>query len=270
MKRIKKPAVTPEQDQDWLRRNQQGESAAQIADKDGYDKRTVEVHLEHARQEIEAKEMRRSVLRDAVESHYQDMCAVAEKLNPQSPVKDKYLSPKEEHIKIALRKHLPRSPIWENLSKLDGIQKTINDINDRIEKRIAGLKSDPQLRPFGNRVPAIMSGVDAFFKHQTEQWAQGYHGLDLDLNEIQERSSKLGFVNYGVGFSRMGEMDSTEIPIMRLMLKKWQKRVRQWPEYLELEKAHSELKRVEKNLAEDLWAITLRRVLPGRCDYCPI
>ncbi len=270
MKRIKKPAVTDEQEQDWLRRNQQGESAAQIAEKDKYDKRTVEVHIEHARQEIEAKEMRRLVLRDAVESHYQEMCAVAEKLNPQSTMKDRYLSPKEEHIKTALRKHLPRSPVWDNLSKLDGLQKAIDDIKNRLENKIDGLKSDPKLRPFGNRIPAIMSGVDALFKHQTEQWAQGYSGLDLDVAENPERSSKPSFIIYGIGFTRMGEIDSTEIPIMRAMLKGWQKRIRQWPEYLELEKAYSELKRIEKNLAEDLWAITLRRVLPGRCDYCPI
>lgn len=269
-KRTRQPGIAPEQEQDWLKRSDTGESAVQIADRDDKDPRTVRTHIEHARQLRELSEARGVVLREALERHYADMCAVADQLNPRSGMNQRVFSPKDDLIKIALRQHLPRSPIWDNLRKLDVLNKKIEDIGSTLDGKVDSLRSDPRLQPFGKRIPAIMSGVVPLFHHQAVQWAQDYPGLDLDSAEMLERTNNPGTFIYGIGFARMGEMTNAELTLIRTLMKDWQTQIKLWPEFLDLEKGFVDRKRLEKSLANDLWAITLRRVLPGRCEYCPI
>ena len=79
-KRIRKPAIKPEQRLDWLRRYEDGESPPKIAENDKVDVRTVRKHIEMAKQEREVKEARSMVLRNALELHYRDLCDCAKKL----------------------------------------------------------------------------------------------------------------------------------------------------------------------------------------------
>ncbi|MBA7611805.1 hypothetical protein ES703_19036 [subsurface metagenome] len=79
-----------------------------------------------------------------------------------------------------------------------------------------------------------------------------------------------GFVNLRYGFSQMGKVKEEHVRIIRDVLEDWELRIKQWEEYQKLEKSFTELRRVEKNLRDELAVITLRRIVPGRCKYCPL
>ena len=48
------------------------------------------------------------------------------------------------------------------------------------------------------------------------------------------------------------------------------KRIGQWPECDSMERVLTELTKVMDILREELATIKLRRVVPGRCRYCPL
>ena len=115
-RRIKKPAVRPELRRQWLRRYEEdGESPPEIAKADGYDVRTVRKQIEVERQERERREARSTVLRQALEKHYADLCDFAQKLDLElARVGGSLLMLKNDPMWSALREHLPRSTIWKN------------------------------------------------------------------------------------------------------------------------------------------------------------
>jgi predicted Zn-ribbon and HTH transcriptional regulator len=43
-----------------------------------------------------------------------------------------------------------------------------------------------------------------------------------------------------------------------------------WEQYQDLKRLYEELKRIKEDLREELAVIMLRRVVPGRCKYCPV
>ena len=62
---------------------------------------------------------------------------------------------------------------------------------------------------------------------------------------------------------------SADIAVVSKVLRDLEARVKEWDECKKLEKSFIELKRVEKNLKDELAVISLRRIVPGRCRYCP-
>ena len=141
-KRIKKPPVTPEQAIDWLNRNDQGESAPEIAKKDEYDVRTVRSHLQQKRQERERNEARASVLRNALEDHYRDLCNYALKLDPTNPPATTIpaLPADDSIMESALRQHIPRSSIWNLRTRKDKLWheyiELLDKVKDELEKKL--------------------------------------------------------------------------------------------------------------------------------------
>ncbi len=140
MKRTRKPPVRPEVARQWLKRNEQdGESPPQIAQSDGYDVRTVRRQLETMRQEREVRETRQIVFRQALEKHYVDIYSFAEKLRAEissrEPSRVSRLI-RDDPMWKALREHLPRSPIWASIDKLEKLADPFISTVDRIRERI--------------------------------------------------------------------------------------------------------------------------------------
>lgn len=276
-RRIKKPAIKPEQKLDWLRRYEDGESPPKIAENDKVDVRTVRKHIEMAKQEREVKEARSVVLRNALELHYRDLCDCAKKLGglPSEEATGAWV-PYSEHMRIALRQHLPRSPIWGYLNQKDSLQQRIAQLTEEAGKKIeGGVKSDSRLstKLTDTELGPIYGIIDAL-KFQIKRWAMGERGgLNIEENLISERAEE-GFVNLRYGAFQLGKVAESRLQtvreIIRGVLKDWESRIKQFEEYQKLEKSFLELRRVEKNLNDEIAVITLRRVVPGRCRYCPL
>ena len=140
VERKRKPKVRPELARKWLQRNEEdGESPPQIAQADGYDVRTIRKQLEIMRQEREIRQAKQTVLRQALEKHYVDICSFAEQLKAQIGSRTpSMLSPtiREEPMWRALQQHLPRSPLWKNIDKLERLVDPFRLSLDRIKERV--------------------------------------------------------------------------------------------------------------------------------------
>lgn len=275
--RIKKPAIKPEQRLDWLRRYEDGESPPKIAENDKVDVRTVRKHIEMAKQEKEVKEARSVVLRNALELHYRDLCDCAKKLGglPFEEATGTW-TPYSEHMRIALRQHLPRSPIWGYLNQKDNLQQRIAQLTEEAGKKIeGGMKSDSRLSTkLTDSESGPIYGIIEALKFQIKRWAMGERGgLNIEENLVTERAEE-GFVNLRYGAFQLGKVAESRLQtvreVIRGVLQDWESRIKQFDEYQKLEKSFLELRRVEKNLNDEIAVITLRRVVPGRCRYCPL
>ena len=276
-KRTRKPPVKPEVRRDWLRRNEEsGESPPQIAAKDRFDVRTVRKQIDMAKQEREVREARSTVLRDALERHYEDLRQFAEKLNSEIlGLWDVPSSPDDDLMEAALRQHLPRSPIWTYISKRQILQQRVDEEQQKLERAIEVLvKEDRRLTPLTDAgLKGIVPGVIAVLVAEAKQWSHGNIGHSLKDSLVMEPAGE-GFVNPRFGFSHMGimEVEHSEryVKIVHDVLKDLESRLRDWEDYRDLEKTIAEIGRLGGKLREELAVIRLRRIVPGRCKYCPL
>ena len=270
-KRIKKPPITPEQRREWLKRHDQGEKPPKIADTDDVDVRTVRLHLNKALEEREIKEARTTVLRNALELHFADLCNYATRLD--SEIRDlRSISPTtEDRMWASLRQHLPRSPVWRYLTRWDTLHQKISQIKPEIERKLEKeVKSDARLDPVvADGETAVIPGIVVVLAFQAEQWAQGFSGLKCDDDLIFEPAEE-GFVNLRYGAWQMGKVKKEHVATIREVLEDFESRLKNWEEYNDLEKSFTELKLLRQKLRDELAIIILRRIVPGKCKYCPL
>ena len=271
-KRIKKPPVELEKRKDWLKRYESGESPPHIAETDHFDVRTVRAHIELAKQEREFKENRAMVLRNAMESHYSDLCKYAEKLGSLARGESAAESSREEHIHSALRQHLPRSPIWNYLKQREALNQQIDKLRQEANNKAEEVvKSNQQLRSRPGLKKIVAPGIIDALKFQLNAWAQGHQGLRISDSFFEQDAGEFVNLHYGdlhLGNIKKGKKE--DIALVKKVLPDLEACIRQSEEYNRLEKLSAELKRVESKLEEELSVITLRRVVPGRCRYCPL
>jgi hypothetical protein len=113
-------------------------------------------------------------------------------------------------------------------------------------------------------------GLITFFKFQLGEWASGRSGLSIKDHATKSPLPDDGFFEYAYGGFHFGKVREEEIPIIELVTADWQARMKDWEELANLIRIREELKRLDSKLNDDLMIIILRRVLPGRCRYCPI
>jgi hypothetical protein len=275
-KSIKKPPVRVEQRREWLRRNEIGESVPKIADSDDFDVRTVRKHIELAKQEREVKEARATVLRNALERHYDDLRRFAEGLNSEIlGVGNTPSSPDDDFMEAALRQHLPRSPIWGYLSKRQNLRQRADEEQRKLEIMAdEWVKADRRLTPLINDgLDGIVPGIVAVLVAEAKQWIHGNTAYSLKDSVFTEPAGE-GLVNPCFGFSHMGvmEVERSErcVKIVHDVLEGLESRLRDSEEYRDLEKTIAEIGRLGRKLREELAIVRLRRIVPGRCRYCPL
>jgi hypothetical protein len=275
-KRTKKPPVKLEQRREWLRRSEMGESVPKIADTDNFDVRTVRKHIELAKQEREVKEARAMVLRSALERHYDDLRNFAEKLNSRiTGLGSVPPSEDDDLMEAALRQHLPRSPMWGYISKWQSLQQKSKEQEQKLENMIEqAAEADPRLIPLvSGGLDGLIPGIIGALAFQIEQWSHGQGGLNVKDNLVTELTGE-GFVELRYGFSHLGRMDKKHanmyVEAVWQVLVDLESRVREWEAYHDLERTIAEIGRLGRKLREELAVIRLRRIVPGRCKYCPL
>jgi len=276
-KRIKKPPVTPEQRRDWLMRSELDESVPQIANNDGYDVRTVRRHIELAKQEREVKDARATVLRNALEHHYEDLCSFAESLDPTIIARNITNPPRadDNFMEAALRQHLPRSPIWSYLASRRSLQQEYTDllteVRGRIEQTVRAERRLDQLLSAG--LSEVVPGIINALAFQVERWSLEFQGLNVRDNLRTEPAGE-GLVQLCYGFSRMDivKIEDAEghLNTLREIIEHLEKNIRKWKVFDNLRKTNDEISRLGRKLHEELAVIRLRRIVPGRCKYCPL
>jgi len=273
VKRIKKPPVKPEQRQEWLKRYESGVTPPKIANADNFDVRTVRRQLENATPERELKEALATVLRSALERHYADLCEFAEKVDSVI-AGEGAISPelKNNRMWAALRQHVPRYPLWSYLITWDNIQQELTLFKVKVKDRIKSkLDSDVSLNeiPDVNR-STIIEGFIAILSYQIEQWSRRAPGINIKDNFKLKTAKEKGAVNIEYGTFHMDNIGSQYVQTVEGILIRWESKVKDWEECTAMEKLFMKLSTTKSKLRDELAVIILRRIVPGRCKYCPL
>ena len=272
-KRIKKPPVRPEVRKRWLKRYEEdGDLPPQIAATDGFDVRTVRKQIEQARQEREVRETRLLVLRNATERHYADICQFAEKLKAHVTGEDSISIFEDDPLWPVLRQHLPRSPLWNLLNRrgtlLERLDGTRGSLRTRLNSEVG---ADARLKPvLSSGGSGVVLGMVESLTFQVEQWSQERKGLDIEVDfRVKRTEDGLFSIEYG-SFHFGNVNDEQQAQTVRDVLADWQLKVVSWEESDEMGRILAELQRTRLKLKDELNTITMRRIVPGRCKYCPL
>jgi hypothetical protein len=269
----KKPPVRPEVARKWLERHEvDGESPPQIAKADGYDVRTVRKQLDLMRREREIREARLQVLRGAVEKHYADLCSFAEKLKGGvSGNEPASIAPmlEENPLGQALRQHLPRITLWRNVDKLHKLvpdfEETVKLLRERIKAEALSATSMKFTSSAGEvgLYDAFVEGLMFHLKALTRDW-QGLKGIPPELTTTEDgaRVSRGAFV---LALAQEDKADNVN-KLFDVMMNE----ASGWDEYLRLKKNTDDFLRYKRAIENELTTIILRRIVPGKCLYCPI
>jgi len=284
-KRSKKGDVKPEQRKEWLRRiEQDGEYPPQIAKTSGYDVRTVRKQIDLAREERERREARLMVLRDALSEHYRDLCLFSERLNSaiSFPPVQPSITLKEDRMWEALKEHLPRSPIWKSVQKWDELVVSHNRLVEQIKGRckLEARKMGYEFTSFHGE-QGLSEGFTKFIADNIISIAKDNMSLkdvanltytplmDAELCRAEKGEYTIGHFLIKNAKHIDGhvypEKDDFKNYIDNLCNDSTN-----WQESQELQKIVIDLERTSTSLHDELAIHILRRVIPGRCKYCPI
>lgn len=272
-KRIKKPPVKPEMRKDWLiRYEQEGESPPQIAEKDKYDVRTVRKVIEFERQERERREARSMVLRQALERHYEDLCDMAKQLNDLIAREEGDLSiERNQPLWNALNEHLPRSPIWKLFAKWEGLCREVEELALRLKDHVRKEIEDRSPVDFSEEPQEVglSEGATLEVAAVSKAIARGKRSPEKALQFVQTSVGE-GVSDVESGENHIGRLPDEKIEVVQDLLSAIFVEAMDWEEYSSLAKSLKDLDRVKQNLKDELNIIIFRRVVPGRCRYCPI
>lgn len=266
----KKSGVTVEQRRKWLRMvEEHGDSIAQIVNKEGYDPRTVSRHISLARQEQEAKEARVTYLRDAIRDHSAEVLQIAATLQTLVSKSESTTSIRPDRMYSALREHLYRSPLWKLLDAWENTQSEIVQARKNLrEKTQEELKKDAALAEAFKSCTPDYENTTRLFAEQAEFWKIGGKGLSLDSNFHVERLES-GQMLMKVGGYIIGSASQDREVRVRQALLDFRARFETLAEFQSLRDGYEALNKQAPEIDEELALIILKRVLPGRCKYCP-
>ena len=270
-RRIKKPPVKMKERHDWLRRSREGESPPQIAKKDRFDVRTVRKQVALAQQEEEVHEAKITVLKDAITSHHKDITSFAQQLASevasQKPISQ---TMKDDPMWLAFREHMPRSPLWKYFERVeDKLEETAIYKNSFISKIHDTINSSPELMGMIDSNEKTVANIFNVLLFQAEAQATKQTVLNIEKNlEAETSSGETCGIRYGAFY--IGPIKKEHLPQFKNSLNKLEVALPELEEYKNLENNLAELKRLKTTLQSELQIIILRRIVPGRCRFCPI
>lgn len=269
-------AVNPELRQEWLRRYEVGgELPTQIA-KDGWDPRTVRKGIQQAREEREAQLIRREVLGRALSEHYHELVEQTQKLDDtfssKTPkqVSSDWLS---HPLSKALEEHLPKSPLWKSLKvwneSIEKYEKFYEDYSEfiivlftakleelkgkRMGKELGWVKDSMEETIAVASRKAIEPRPVAIRYHQSKEFL--LQAADLLRKQMAKSEISVPYKGAEEGIVLLNKIFVVE-PV-------WDK----WDEFQEIQ---HKLEDLSMAIRTELSTIIWRKVVPGRCRFCPV
>ena len=221
--------------------------------------------------ERDVQQARSSVLRDALESHYRDLLETVRNIEKQMSGEATVSMEKEQPLMVGLRQHMPRSPLWENLRRWNRVVTKLAELQEVIRNNIQQeIEADGRLNGIVSKgANGVIPAATDVLVHQVKEWARGTEGLKID-RDIHVEKTKEGMVRMRYGFSSFGEIEESHAETIEAVLIDYESRLKDPSEYLEMEKLFNRLGRLKTDIGESLTIILLRRILPGRCKFCPL
>jgi hypothetical protein len=261
-----KLAVEPVKRRDWYYRYEElGESVTVIAEAVGYDPRTVKKAIDEERDERERREAKSKVLREAMGQHYQDICKVAEGLDEIVTGSRAGVDQlRDTPMGRALKEHLPRVGLWRDLDRWERLRHELVRVDGLIQARAErvtrGLSDKPGVE-FG---PGLLEAVS----HHSKSLAWGEDGLDVDGRFKTEPAGE-GRIRMEVWPFLVGVATPEQVEDGRALLRKLFSEVAAWEEHHEQAALAQKFRCLAAQVHDGILQITLKRVVGGRCRYCP-
>jgi hypothetical protein len=272
IKRIKKPPIKPEKRLEWLHRaEKEGETLTHIAEIDEVDIRTVRKHIDLARMERDVRQARSEVLRSALEGHYSDLMKTVRDIESQISSEHPVSVEKDQLLMMGLRQHMPRSPLWENMRKWNRTLLELSELKSKVQMDIQKLvEEDSRLGDIVSKgMKGVIPGAVVVLQHQFDQWARVREGLKLEQDiHFESIDGIKGNLRYG--FSNFSEVGKEAIDDIKTVMYDLESELRKWPELFDMENLYNRLGRIKTSLQDVIAVILLRRIIPGRCKFCPL
>jgi len=266
----KRRSVSLKLRRDWLLRFESGEPATDIATNDDYDVRTVRKYIDMAKEERDKTEVHASVLRNALEAHYEDLIKYVVRIDNAVRFKDKgtleYLENEDiDPLWEALEEHLPRSPVWKSIERLHQLYDRIATLEEKvairftrqIESKFTGvvgveLKQSGLHRCFRDHFITVIDNPNSeaenvVSRKMDDETIQLYYKDRYCANVIvdQEATITQMLMNLLNGAGKLDEVD-------------------------DMKSASYEINKLTDKVCRELTVIRMKRIVAGKCEYCPI
>jgi len=271
--RKKNQTVNPELARKWLSRHEEyGESVPQIAKAYSYDARTVRKYIAQLSEEREQREARQAVLRGALERHHTALCSFAERLNAEISGRAPSLvsqSLKEDPLYGALQQHTSRWSLWKDIERLEQLKEPFDSALRAVVKRVkreAEAKLSLKFVSSSGESKGLLEGwVDSIIFH-LQSTAGGGQGLkSVNYSEKGMESGTL----IQRGAYTIALVSQSQVKKVEKLHSSMLDESPNWQESTSLFKRIEDFTKIQGDIKEQLTRIILRRVLPGRCVYCP-
>ena len=115
----------------------------------------------------------------------------------------------------------------------------------------------------------VIPGMVDALNFQIKSWARRWKGLDIKVNfKVEPVGDGIVIVSYGAfNMDKVKEKHATTI---REVLIYFESKIISWEPHKKMQKLFTELKSLKLSLQDELAIVTLRRIVPGHCKYCPM
>lgn len=260
-------SISPVKRRDWLRRNEAGETPPQIAAKDKVDPRTVRHHLEIAKEEKNVIDIQNTYLLSAFEAHQEDLIEFAGKLEEAAKYR-RYSDIEKLTIDPlwgAFQEHISRDNIWKLLDlwhdKEDKRTSLATSLSSQLFPTIKDLIAEYDIRDLDDD-KLILAMVDGIIRSSVSGYCEDY-GFSI----APSGADKSSIMCRGMGqFAISPELADDIIEKLNDRFVK----AFDLPEYEEMESLSKEIEPITKDICEGLMVYRYKRVVTGKCRFCPI
>jgi len=269
MPRGNKSPIGFDQAVDWYKRRQRGESVTTIAGKAKCDERTVRKHINRVEEQQETAEARTEVYKEVLREHYQDLMEIVKKL-AQDVAEENDISIALAHpLTEALKEHLPKSAIWSMLETwgqgLDEEKRAQGSLRSRVGEAVTG---DSVLTTAYEGGRMDVQGMINLVMERLGALPQEGKKLDSSLFNVSQTEpagcNQVKYAGYLIGVVTEKKMKELRVGIEQIV-----SLFEDFPGYVDLINAQQTKVSLKKPLSDNLTTIIYRKMVPGRCRYCP-
>lgn len=263
MPRGGKPPVSWDQAVEWERRNRQGETVPQIASKDDFDIRSVRKHINRVKEESETTEARTELYKEVLREHFQELTDIARQLdravNDESDVTPIVAHPMAK----ALQEHLPKSQLWPALGEwktnLTEERQAVVNLREAIKKAVS--KDGPLAAAFKDGHMDV-EGVTNLIISQVEQ---------ADFDPAKVKPSPMESDAFQVKYDEylLGVIRNTNLDILIKALGQFIPGLQNLQEFQHLAQIRKTQAELKSSILDTLTGIIYKKLVPGRCRFCP-
>lgn len=206
------------------------------------------------------------MIRDALRNHHARLISYAKKLygnvDSEVPVTSTLL---EDRMYNALKSHLPRSPLWNYLNRLNQQYEKLDELKAQLRTKLQEEIEKDTAIPTKE---SVHLGLLEAFHFQVIAWAKGQGGISLkDHFRVHTVGNGESSVEYG-SFN-IGIVGDSDVPRIREIIEGWEEKLTKRPEYDDAKAIFNELNSLNVKTKEELAIIFERGIVPGNCKYCP-